>query len=220
MIDQLDEVCVDLFVPGVTPETLVSLVAGEIRQAMAQLDVQVKPKHARPKPTRTKTGTILMLLAALENRDVYIRECGFPVMRGPGDEIRLAGSPDELKASFDCGLFRVVVRYTIRKHPRFFNVRTVEWVQIERFYLDTGQSLVVPDEKESRWYRHPWWWVANYRPAPESDHFGSILQLQLNALTAPKDLVVVTYDAEGRTYKWVDDRLVMWLDARGRVIHD
>lgn len=197
-------------------------MAAEYRAAMQQLDVEVKPHGARPKPNRTKTGRLLLLFAALENSDVYPRTCSLPVIAENGTPRLPVQTIYPIE--FDCGLFRVVIEY--HSTTNAYGDKVWRWGQITRVYLDTGQSHTVPDWQDVSDVEHPLAWLANYIPAPELDRFSPLVQLALadlaNQRGEPTSLypIVEREDHETRTYKWVNDTLRIWRDARGRLVYE
>lgn len=169
---------------------------------MADLDVQVKPKGPKPNYRRTKNGTLMMLLGALENGDLWLRECRVP-MTQVGDDLRVATGTS---VPFDAGQFTVEILW--RWHPAG---RTVEFGQIAAVVMANGERFT-SDHPSRAWLRH-------YRPMPEIDVFSPMLQqtLDQHVTAGGWKWEVVGTDADGRVHKWPDARTpTLWKDARGR----
>jgi len=207
-----------------TGQEIADAFAAGYRVAMQQLDVEVKPHGARPKPARTKSGRLLLLFAALENSDLYPRVCSLPVITTDGTPRLPVQTVYPIE--FDCGLFRIVIEYVALQNA--YGDHVWRWSQVTRVYLDTGQSYTVPDAAQlsGSGVEHPMAWLAHYRPAPELDTFSPLVQLSLidlaNRRGEPISLypIVEREDHDARTYKWVHDELRMWRDARGRLVYE
>jgi hypothetical protein len=181
------------------------IIAEEYRLAMADLDVQVKPKGPAPKATRTKNGTLFSLLAALENGDIWVRDCLVPVTQHDDGAVSIASS----LLTFDCGLFSVEARYYVdlARHLIGFGC-------IEAIALPKGQRLTSDHPDRA--------WLKAYAPTPELDVFSPMVQYTLDKLPVGSTRwTVFSTDANHRTWKFVDTggsryEAKLWKDARGR----
>lgn len=180
----------------------ITRIADAYRTALAQLDVQVKPKGPEPKPTRTKNGTVMLLLAALENGDIWIRDCQIPMRQQPDGSMKVAGGT----ITFDAGQFSVEVAYVWGDATR-----QATFQQIVAFVLADGQRITA-SHRTRAWLRH-------YVPTPELDVFSPMLQFTLNQLPAQlsHQWRIISSDAEDRLWHWPDGATpTLWKDARGR----
>lgn len=184
-------------------EEWIARIADAYRTAMAQLDVQVKPKGAKPKATRTTNGTVMLLLGALENGDIWIRDCQVPMRKQPDGTMKVAGG----SIIFDAGQFSVEVAFLWSDIAR-----TATFHQITAFVLADGQRITA-DHPHRRW-------LAHYRPSPALDVFSPMLQYTLNQLGpehGAKWRVFAGDDDGGRIWHWPDGQTAtLWKDARGR----
>lgn len=178
-------------------------IADAYRTAMAQLDVQVKPKGPEPKPTRTKNGTVMLLLAALENGDIWIRDCEVPMRQQPDGSMTVAGGT----ITFDAGQFSVQVAYLWSE-----TTRQAAFQQVLAFVLADGQRITAAHRTRA--------WLRHYVPSPELDVFSPMLQFTLNQLPPSAALPpwrIISSDAEYRIWHWPDGATpTLWKDARGR----
>ena len=169
---------------------------------MAQLHVEVKPEAPPPKPTRTVNATLMLLMAALENGDMWVRETRIGVRKRADNSTQFAPGPVE----FDCGHMTVTIRYdAIAGGAEILTGR------IERIALANGQ-LYSADKDDRRWLRE-------YFPPVRIDMFSPAVQQMVDGLDVKARVVRV--DDERRTWHWSKDtghEPRIYKDAKGRVL--
>lgn len=180
----------------------IEAIATAYRDAMQQLSVTVAPPSpVKPKPTRTTNGALMMLLGALENRDLWIKDCLIPVTRAEDGTVNLVGG----FLTFDVGVFSAEIQYAYN-----LGERTMTFGRVVAIQLPHGQRLTA-DHPARRW-------LAAYRPMPELDRFSPYVQRTLDQRPAGSPAwTVVGHDSDDRLWRWPGGgEPELWKDARGR----
>jgi hypothetical protein len=199
--DIFDEIAVNIFRKRDLPidPKWSQLIAEEFRIAMADLDVQVKPKGPKPNFKRTTNGVLMLLIGALENGDIWVRDTLVPVNVHNGTATLASNI-----ITFDCGELAIEAKFVIVPMAKVIVLQ-----HIVAMTLPHGQR--VTSEHSARA------WLKAYLPTVDLDVFSPALQAALNKHPDLKAYRVTRADDEGRIVHWPDARTPqVWKDARGR----
>lgn len=168
---------------------------------MAQLDVEVKPRAPEPpKPTRTTNATLMLLLAALENGDIWVREARIPVRKDATGRTRFTAGIVE----FDCGHMEVHIRYDAISGGKELLANG----GIEKIAISSGQIFSANKDDRA--------WLKHYFPPIALDMFSPAVQRVVDGLD--EKARVIRIDSDRRSFHWPgpDHHSAIYKDAKGR----